>query len=161
MALSFTAYKCSNRSAKHFLTRDSSYDLYAVVTSTNLLHCATNAATAESNSTYQCFAFRCRYILTSVGLHVGARTWCKIFLKELDKSFNCEICKTEFVQMNGYEWDVWNYFPYQVSPFPGRTLIFFERFPVVARLSNSKMQINLSMEHWRNKTERGKQRYWE
>ena len=98
MASSFTAYKCSNRSAKHFLTLDSSYDLCAAVTSPNLLHCAT---TAESNSTYQCLALRCSYIQTSVGLHVEART--KIFLKEMDKSFNCELCITEFVQLNGYD----------------------------------------------------------
>jgi len=95
MALSFIAYKCSNRVVKHFLKLDYSYDLCAVLTSTIHLHCATAAAAAESNSTYQRFALRRCYILTSVALHMGGRIWCKIFAKELDKSFNCELCKTD------------------------------------------------------------------
>jgi hypothetical protein len=51
MALSFTVYNCSDRSVKqHFLRLESSYNLCAVVTSTNHLHCATDDA-AETNST--------------------------------------------------------------------------------------------------------------
>jgi len=95
MALSFIAYKCSNLSVKHFLKLDYSYDLCAVLTSTSLLHCATAAAAAESNSRYQRFALRCCNILTSVALHMGGSIWCKIFPKELDKYFNCELCKTD------------------------------------------------------------------